>query len=133
MDNPWVKLKNADNRKRHTLHSICVGVAFFGILCIYNTVFSEVFCPIKKLFGISCFGCGMTRGFISILKFDFVSAFKYNALSIPVFIGIGVYSFCAVLDIFFRKNFVLNIEKQLSKKYMFLVYFILLVFSMVLK
>lgn len=41
-------------------------------------------CPIKYLTGISCAGCGMTRAWISVMKLDFASAFKYHPLfSLP--------------------------------------------------
>lgn len=37
-------------------------------------------CILKLITGIPCPGCGMTRACISILRFDFVQAFKYNPL-----------------------------------------------------
>ena len=75
----------------------------------------------------------MTRGFISILNFDFKSAFKYNALSIPLFAGIAFYFLFSLTDIIFNKKYVYAIEKQLSKKYMYFIYIILLVISVFLK
>lgn len=35
-------------------------------------------CPIKFLTGISCFGCGMTRAWLSVLRLDWKSAFYYH-------------------------------------------------------
>lgn len=51
-------------------------------------------CPIRETFGISCPGCGMTRAFLAVLQFDFVSAFEAHPLwfTMPVF---------AVLLVFF--------------------------------
>ena len=69
----------------------------------------------------------MTRGFISILNFEFKSALEYNVLSIPLFVGVAFYSICALIDIIFNTTYVLNIEKQLSKKYMYLIYAFLLI------
>ena len=37
-------------------------------------------CPINKIFGIECPGCGLTRACLSALKFDFKSAFEYHPL-----------------------------------------------------
>ncbi len=133
MDNLWLKFKATDNRKKHTLHSLGVGFAFFVVLLLLTKIFKTSLCPIKHMLGISCFGCGMTRAFISILKFDFPSAFMYNPLSVPIFIGVAVYSVCAITDVLFDKNYVANIEKQLIKKYMLLIYFALLILLLILK
>ena len=46
----------------------------------------NVECLFKKIFHISCPGCGLTRSFRSILNLDFINAFKYNILGIPLFI-----------------------------------------------
>ena len=132
MDSHWYKAKNINIRKRHTLHSIGVGFVFFAILFLLTKVFSLSLCPIKNIFGISCFGCGMTRGFIAILNLDFKAAFKYNVLSIPLFIGIAIYCIFSLIDFFFNKNYVCIFEKQLAKKYMYLVYIIILAIATVL-
>jgi hypothetical protein len=42
-------------------------------------------CLIKNLFGIECFGCGITRAVISILHFKFIKALDYNVLVVIVF------------------------------------------------
>jgi hypothetical protein len=74
----------------------------------------------------------MSRGFICILSGDFISAFKYNVLSIPIFLGIVGYLILFFIDIFFSKNSVKKVEQFLSKKYMFVVYFVILVFCTIL-
>ena len=46
-------------------------------------------CPIKKITGLYCPGCGITRMFLSLLKLDFYQAFRYNPLlfiTLPVFL-----------------------------------------------
>lgn len=123
----WFKTKNIDIKKRLTLRSLCAGCVFFGFLFAFTKIFSLSLCPIKRLTGISCFGCGLTRGFISILKLDFKSACKYNILSVPLFICIALYFFCALADVFLGKNYIAAIEKQLSKKYMFPLYAAILI------
>ncbi|MBQ7075333.1 MAG: DUF2752 domain-containing protein, partial [Clostridia bacterium] len=35
-------------------------------------------CVFLEIFGLPCFGCGMTRAVMSLVKFDIVSAAKYN-------------------------------------------------------
>lgn len=47
-----------------------------------------LFCPIKKVLGLYCPGCGVTRMCLSILKGQFYQAFRYNPLvfvSLPFF------------------------------------------------
>ena len=132
MDNLWYKTKNINSKKRHTLHSLGIGFVFFVILFILTKIFSVSLCPIKNFFGVSCFGCGMTRGFISILNLDFKTAFKYNVLSVPLFISIVLYFICSLIDVIFDKNYIYVIEKQLSKKYMYLVYIIILIAATIL-
>ncbi len=132
MDNLWYKTKNIDSRKRHTLHSLGVGFVFFVVLFLLTKLFSISLCPIKNIFGASCFGCGMTRGFISILNLDFKTAFEYNVLSIPLFVSIALYCIFSLIDFFLDKNYVYIIEKQLAKKYMYLIYIIILIMATIL-
>ncbi len=132
MDSLWSKAKKLNSRKRHTLHSLGVGFVFFVVLFVLTKIFSVSLCPIKTFWGISCFGCGMTRGFISIINLEFKTAMEYNVLSIPLFIGIAIYSVCAIIDIFFDKNYVDMLEKQLAKKYMYPIYIIILIIATIL-
>ncbi len=45
---------------------------------IMSAYFLKVSCIYLQLFGITCPGCGMTRAFLSAIKFDFTSAFKFH-------------------------------------------------------
>lgn len=125
----WYKYKRLSYKKKHTLRSLGVGFAFFGVLYIITKLFNISVCPIKNLFGISCLGCGLTRGFIFILHFDFHSAIKYNILSIPLFLSITLYCIFAIIDFWKDKNYIEIIEKQLVKRYMFFIYFFILLIS----
>ncbi|MDR1725377.1 MAG: DUF2752 domain-containing protein [Bacteroidales bacterium] len=42
-------------------------------------------CLFRNIFGIKCFGCGITRAVLSVLHFDFKTAFDYNKLIVIVF------------------------------------------------
>lgn len=47
-------------------------------------------CLIKNIFGIECFGCGITRAIISGVQLDFIKAIEYNKMVIivlPLFIN----------------------------------------------
>lgn len=51
--------------------------AALGVLAVYYYLIG---CPIKFLFGIPCFGCGMTRAWIQILHGNIGAAFYYHPL-----------------------------------------------------
>lgn len=74
----------------------------------------------------------MTRAFISILQFDFISAVHYNLLSVPLFIGIAIYCLLLLADIILDKNLVILTEKILSRKYMYIIYAVALILSTVI-
>lgn len=122
MDNRFYKIKENIKVKKQALRSICAGLALFAVLFIITKIFGISVCPIKNIFNISCFGCGMTRAFICILKFDFADALKLNVLSIPLFAGITIYVILLLTDILSGKNYLEIAEKFLSKKYMYPVY-----------
>ena len=126
MDNRFYKIKENIKTKRQALRSICAGLALFVVLFIITKIFGISVCPIKNIFNISCFGCGMTRAFICILQFDFAAALKLNVLSIPLFAGIVIYVIILFADILSGKNYLQIAEKFLSKKYMYPVYIIIL-------
>ena len=132
MVNLWCKYKNASKRKKQALHSLIVGLLLFGVFYLVTRFVSIPLCPIKNIFGISCPGCGMTRGFIAILKLDFISAIRYNVLSIPLFVGIIVYTVLCCTDIIFDRCDLERFERQCTKKYMLFIFFIIYVASICL-
>lgn len=71
-------------------------------LFLLLVIFGGGLCVFKRLTGIPCPGCGLTRGFLAILRLDFSSAFSYNILVIPLFLCM-----CAAALLFFfdRKHF----------------------------
>ncbi len=86
----------------------------------------------NTIFGKRCPGCGLTRGFIAVLQLDFKAATTFHVLSVPLFFGSCLYCFFCMVDIVFRKEFIMKIEKQMAKKYMFVLYSIILVASYLL-
>ena len=129
MDSRWYN--SLSKRKKQSLHSMCAGFAFFAILFTATKIFGQSLCPIKNIFGIRCFGCGLTRGFMSILKFDFAAACQYNVMSIPLFFAILLYVVLSFADLLFDKNLICRIEKQLCKKYMYIIYMLILIVAFV--
>lgn len=130
MVNLWRKYQNAPIRKQQALHSVIVGFVLFCILYAVTKWFSLPLCPIQGLFDIPCPGCGLTRGFIAILNFDFEEAIRYHVLSIPLFLGIFVYAILCVTDILWNRNDIEHMERLLKRKYMFVVYLCILACSM---
>lgn len=61
----------------------------------------DIGCPLNKIFGIDCAGCGVTRMCLAILRFDFYQAFRFNPfvfILILIFIIYVLYMFvCMIL------------------------------------
>lgn len=124
----WCKIKNNIKAKKDSLRCIGAGIVLFIVFYILTKIFKRSLCPIKNFLGFSCFGCGMTRAFLSVLKCEFGAAIGYNVLSILLFLGIVIYLLIYIFDIVFSKNGIEKLEKFLSKKYMYFIYiFILLI------
>lgn len=122
MDIRWYKLQKNIKKRRYSLRPLGVGIIFFAFLYLLTEIFNASLCPIYNIFGIKCFGCGMTRGLIAILKLNFAEALKYNVLSVPVFFCVGIYCLISVADVIFDSNITERIEKILGKWYMLPVY-----------
>lgn len=66
------------------------------LILLYNIpINSEILhniCLIKFITGKNCLNCGMTRAFLSVLHFDFYSAYKFNHNVVVVFpLTVGIY------------------------------------------
>ncbi len=69
---------------------ILLGGGVFALLGYFGIGIPCFFHLVTKL---NCPGCGNTRAVLSILRLDFVSAFKYNLMFLPeVFYLLWVYS-----------------------------------------
>lgn len=71
---------------------VLAGTAGVFVVSYFNPVTAGFFpiCPLYKLTGFSCPGCGMTRGFHALFHGDVLTALGYNAL-IPIFVFVGAY------------------------------------------
>ena len=85
------------------------------IILLYNIeINSEILnniCIYKHITGKPCWNCGMTRAFLSVIHFDFESAYKFNRNVIIVFpltIVIYIYSWYVFI---FKKG-----EKKSERK-----------------
>lgn len=61
---------------------------FYSAIIIIFILSSDNLCILKKVTGIPCPGCGMTRAYLSLLKLNIRDAFFYNPIfwTLPVII-----------------------------------------------
>lgn len=77
---------------------------FFYFLSL-NTESLGLMCPFNEFLGIECPGCGTTRAFLSILRFDFETALHWNPLFVLFIFPVSVVSFvqdtiCMFISVF---------------------------------
>ena len=70
-------MKLSKNFFKQLLHNL---LSLILILILYYIATWFTGCPIKYFLGIACPGCGMTRAWIAVLRFDFSTAFAYHPL-----------------------------------------------------
>ena len=61
------------------------------------------FCVFKNIFGIKCYGCGLTRGMSAVLHLDFQKMYKLNKLNIFT-IPLLAYLYIKQVVVFFIKD-----------------------------
>lgn len=74
-----------------------------GVLSLILNMLNIRICPFYRLFKIPCPGCGLTRGFLALLKLDILKSLSYNVLCIPILVIFGIY----LLFIIFNKEKIL--------------------------
>lgn len=77
-----------------------------GIILLLIILFFKPVCLFKHIFKISCPICGITRGIKCILKFKIIESFKYNLLSIPVFLSIFLFYIIYIFSIILKKEYI---------------------------
>ena len=70
------------------------------VVARFNPVTAGFFpvCPLFQLTGLSCPGCGLTRGFHALFNGDVFGALHFNAM-LPVYLFVFVYLLIALLSI----------------------------------
>ncbi len=66
--------------KKKIISLVLLLLLLIGYLLLGNHYHIFLFCPIRKIIGLYCPGCGVTRMLLSILKGQFYQAFRYNPL-----------------------------------------------------
>ena len=75
--------------KKKLISTFILILLLIGYLILGNKFHFYIDCPINRITGLYCTGCGITRMLLSIIQLDFYQAFRYNPLiflSIPVII-----------------------------------------------
>ncbi|MGI8638720.1 MAG: DUF2752 domain-containing protein [Pyrinomonadaceae bacterium] len=64
------------------------------VVSYFNPTTAGVFpvCPLYAITGLSCPGCGLTRGFHALFHGDVLGALHFNAL-LPIYLLVGIYLF----------------------------------------
>ncbi|WP_371025168.1 DUF2752 domain-containing protein [Paraclostridium ghonii] len=82
-----MKMANHLNGRR-----IRIIVYVFSIITIYlipiSYIESRSFCLWYNLFGVKCFGCGMTRAFFNFSRLNIEKALNYNPMIVLIIIPI---------------------------------------------
>ena len=92
-------------------------LAISGLILPFIVFFFDLKCIFKRIFNIPCISCGLTRAFISIIHLDFISALKYNVLSIPLFIFIIIFYILYFLNKIFNKDYIYHFYSIISNNY----------------
>lgn len=70
-----------------TLYRIFViSLPFWAVILSNISVNAHLknFCLFRLLFNFECLGCGLTRAFVALCRFEFVKAYNYNHLIIII-------------------------------------------------
>jgi hypothetical protein len=61
------------------------------------------FCVFKNIFGIKCYGCGLTRGMSAVLHLDFQKMYELNKLNI-ISIPLLTFLYLQAIFVLFKKK-----------------------------
>lgn len=70
--------------------SIYLSIILYGI---FGNELGVEICTFKRVFGLDCFTCGLTRAFMNFFRFNFTKAFNFNPLIVivmPLFLFIVI-------------------------------------------
>lgn len=81
-------------RKIYCAKKKITALIFFLVIVLLWVNFIG-FCPIRKITGVICPGCGMTRAWLAFFKLDICNAFRYHPMfwALPIFIFFALYDF----------------------------------------
>ena len=79
-------------------------VIILSVLALFLLMSDEGLCMFKRITGIPCAGCGMTRAFLELYKLNIAAAFSYNLLALPLLIAFIILAALFVIkrEMFFK-------------------------------
>ena len=82
-DLKFLKAETKKQRIRNILLLTCAILLAGGAFAVVAYLGFGIPCFFHLITKLNCPGCGNTRAVLSLLKLDFVSAFKYNMMFLP--------------------------------------------------
>ena len=104
---------------------ILLGINLFAFICISDKLKSD--CIFKRIFGIRCPACGLTRSVRALLKFDIITSFKYNIFGPILFVLFVIFIIFIIKDIITNKDKTIKYTYKLLSKYYYIVVACLLI------
>ena len=101
-------------------------------IIILLLLFTKVFncpCLIKKILGIRCPSCGLTRAMRCLFQLDILSSMKYNILSVPLILILIIEIFIFLLDKIKQTKYFDNFNTCLIKNYKVIIFILLISMS----
>lgn len=96
-------------RKKYSIIRLIIYI--ITIIFIYSIPLEFIegrsFCIFYNLFGITCIGCGVTRGLFNIINLNFSQAYIYNPLS---FLWISLFLLIFMQDLLKIIKILINME-----------------------
>lgn len=85
----FVKLIIPEKHKKKVGYALLFLLVSFGLFLMYLPAdyfdTGEAMCLSVRFFDVECYGCGMTRGVMHLIHFEFAEAWGFNKLSFIVF------------------------------------------------
>lgn len=104
----------------------------FFLLLLFFLVFILLKLPIpclfKKIFKISCPGCGLTRSIFSLFRLDIKTSIYYNILGIPIFFLLTITYLLIIIDFIKKENYLTSFYSFIIKHYKFIIFLLFISF-----
>lgn len=126
---PFADQRIGSRTERLAAAAGAAALAFGAAAVWYFDPSKETFfpvCPLYRLTGFACPGCGMTRAFHAFFSGDLVAAFDYNAL-FPIFVLLISFFFVS-LSLYAARGRGLRVE-LLRPKALWAIFILLLLFG----